>query len=58
MNLPVKISVVTIVNDESLIVYQQVYVNNPDVARVDFNRQYELHKSDIMSGWNILLRHF
>lgn len=58
MNLPTRINVVTIVDKDSLIVYQQVYVNNYDAAHFDFKRQCELHKFDITNGWSAYLKEF
>lgn len=58
MNLPTRINVVTIVDNDSLIVYQQVYVNNYDAAHFDFNRMCELHKFDISNGWTVSLKEF
>ena len=56
MNLSTKINVVTVIDAESMIVYQQVYLNNYDAALYDFNRQCKLHKSDITNGWTAHLK--
>ena len=58
MNLSTKINVVTVIDTESMIVYQQVYVNNYDAAHFDFKRQCELHKFDITDGWTAYLKEF
>ena len=58
MNLPTRINVVTVIDNESLIVYEQVYVNNYDAAHFDWKRQCELHKCDVTHGWTIYLKEF
>ncbi|ERK01419.1 hypothetical protein [Segatella salivae] len=58
MNLSTKINVVTVIDTESMIVYQQVYLNNYDAAHYDFKRQCELHKFDITNGWTAYLKEF
>ena len=58
MNLSTKINVVTVIDSESMIVYQQVYLNNYDAAHYDFKRQCELHKFDITNGWTAYLKEF
>lgn len=58
MNLSTKINVVTVIDAESMIVYQQVYLNNYDAAHYDFKRQCELHKFDITNGWTAYLKEF
>ena len=58
MNLSTKINVVTVIDAESTIVYQQVYLNNYDAAHYDFKRQCELHKFDITNGWTAYLKEF
>lgn len=58
MNLSTKINVVTVIDADSMIVYQQVYLNNYDAAHYDFKRQCELHKFDITNGWTAYLKEF
>ncbi|WP_314671399.1 hypothetical protein [Segatella salivae] len=58
MNLSAKVNVVTVIDTESMIVYQQVYLNNYDAAHYDFKRQCELHKFDITKGWTAYLKEF
>ena len=58
MNLSTSISVVTVIDNKSSIVYQKVYVNNYDAASVDYDRQGELHDYDLAHGWTIHLREF
>ena len=58
MNLSTKINVVTVIDAESMIVYQQVYLTNYDAAHYDFKRHCELHKFDITNGWTAYLKEF
>ena len=58
MFLSTKIYVVTVIDTDSRIVCQHVYMNNYDAAHYDLKRQRELHKFDIMKGWTFYLKEF
>ena len=44
MNIPTNIQVLTVISSDAIITYQQVYVNNEDAAKYDFEKQTEKHK--------------
>ena len=54
-----KIQVLTVITGESIITYQQVYVNNEKMAKEEYNQCLSRFKeSNGFHGWTVMLRTF
>lgn len=58
MNIPLSIQVVTVISNDAIITYQQVYINNDYAAEADFERQKTTHKDYLLEGWTVSLKRF
>lgn len=58
MNIPTSIKVLTVVAPDTVVIYQQVYVNNDDAATADRDRQVKCHRELLLNGGMICLKQF
>lgn len=52
----IKIQVLTVVNEHSLIPYQQVFINDEKMAKSEYNRIAKLYIG--VKGWQVTLKTF
>ena len=51
-----KIQVLTVINERSVIAYQQVFVNDEKTAKAEYTRSLSLYLS--VEGWTVTLNTF